>query len=169
MSVQVWLRSNPHAASICRVVGLCLFVLAFFLPACGSPFVLRHRKSVVVLPGWECAEASLAATPELFGGAGAPDPFWQRSIAAMCGWVNPLILMILFLSYSRKIWKLRRALAAAAVLCILAVWVEFYVGGFTPLIGHFLWIAGALLVLAPDMLTFRLGTSADKIPAPSKA
>jgi hypothetical protein len=38
------------------------------------------------------------------------------------------------------------------VVCLIAIWIFFAVAGFVPLIGHYLWVAGILLILTPEAI-----------------
>jgi hypothetical protein len=44
----------------------------------------------------------------------------------------------------------RRIFAVAIMLCMAGTWVLFAQQQISPLTGHFMWIAGALLVIIPE-------------------
>jgi hypothetical protein len=46
------------------------------------------------------------------------------------------------------------------ILCMAATWTFFAEETLAPLIGHYLWIAGALLIVLPDALPRRGATRA---------
>jgi hypothetical protein len=138
---------------ISRLVGLSLFVWAFFLPAvrngaAGDP-------AAAVFPGWKCASVALNLTMTLFGKAVKGAPPITACLAAMSGWINPLIVIVLVLSFWRKALWVRRIVGVLVILCMAATWIFFAKESLTPLIGHFLWIAGALLIVIPDALPAR--------------
>jgi hypothetical protein len=138
-------RANLWVSRVVPLLGFCIFVAAFFLPAvrAGAP-----GSDVVVFPGWKCASVALTETVGLFGKSGLAAPSFPVWLVVFSGWINPLVLLLLCFSFSRRFLTLRRVLAVLTVLCMAATWTFFALQKVTPLIGHFLWIAGALLVLA---------------------
>ncbi|MGD0547207.1 MAG: hypothetical protein ABR991_05200 [Terracidiphilus sp.] len=132
-----------RAVWIARILGLCIYVWAFFLPA-----VRQHagngNDAPDVFKGYICAGVTLinSLKPE----------FWhsQNYLAILSGWVNPLIaLYLIFLVFPKFRWP-RRIVAGLIVLFILGTWIFFYLYPLAPLLGHFLWIAGILLILAGE-------------------
>jgi hypothetical protein len=128
-----------------RILGLCLYVGAFFLPACrtvatpdgGSPDVYR---------GYICAGITLVNS--------LSREMWhsQNFLAILSGWINPLLLLyLIFLPFACLRWP--RRIMAGVILCFIAgTWVFFHLYPMVPLIGHFLWIAGILLILAGGLM-----------------
>jgi hypothetical protein len=124
-------------------VGLAVFAVAFFLPSVaqgsGSP-----------LKGWQCAVITLSALIEA--------RTWHSLmfLAALSGLINILILPYLVftlippLRASSALRLVRTVLADLILLCMIATWVFFLTGHFVPLIGHALWIVGALLILSAE-------------------
>jgi hypothetical protein len=146
-------RSKP-AILLCQLLGIALFAVAFFLPAVstgpGAP-----------LKGWECAVLALANVIHA-------ETYRSPSfLAAMSGLINPFILLYLLGSLippfrrSRALSTVRILLAVLIVLGMIATWIFFAVAHLSPRIGHFLWIAGALLILCGEL---RRGAPA---PAPA--
>jgi hypothetical protein len=133
-----------------RLVGFCLFVLAFFLPAIRA----GQGASAVVFPGWKCASVALTETVALVGKSGVESPSFEVLLVIFSGWINPLVLLLLGFSFSEAL-LLRRILAVLVLLCMAATWTFFALQKVTPLIGHFLWIAGALLILVPALIRVR--------------
>jgi hypothetical protein len=74
----------------------------------------------------------------------------------LSGWVNPLVLLYLVFSIWRRFVRIRRVLAAAVVVCIMATWVFFFKSAMIPLVGHFVWVAGGLMILAGEVAGRRL-------------
>jgi hypothetical protein len=138
---------------IIQSLGLCVFVAAFFLPAA------RDAHTVTVpgsgqMTGWMCAVVAGSASAgilHLFG------PGWQGKDVAgaisliLSGWVNPLVLLYLVFSIWKRFVRIRRSLALAILICIAATWYFLYQAPMVPLIGHFLWVAGALLILTGEV------------------
>jgi hypothetical protein len=69
----------------------------------------------------------------------------------LSGWVNPLVLLYLFFCIWRKFVRTRRVLAVAILICFVATWIFFVKAPMVPLIGHFLWVAGGLMILAGEV------------------
>jgi len=59
------------------------------------------------------------------------------------------VLYLIFLLFPIFRWP-RRIVAGVILLFILGTWVFFAVYPLVPLVGHFLWIAGILLILAGE-------------------
>ncbi|MDR3792729.1 MAG: hypothetical protein P4L03_05035 [Terracidiphilus sp.] len=117
-----------------RVVGLVIFFVAFLLPACRDPFG-------TVYPGWKCAQITLGATV-------APDAYTSWDVlAVLSGLINPLAVLALLLSFSKRLYGLKLGFFLATVLFAACTWVFFFRAGVVPLVGHFLWIAGALILV----------------------
>ena len=136
MESHSWTENHPAAVWLCRAAGFCIFAIAFLLPACdpgGRP-----------LMGWFCASITITLLA-------ARNTY--RSLAflgALSGLINPLIVVCLAFSFSPKFLRFRQVLAILILICMAATWTIFKMEKIAPLIGHYLWIAGALLVLLPD-------------------
>jgi hypothetical protein len=137
---------------IVRLAGLVLFVAAFFLPAVRNGGDAGAGSSPIL--GWVCATFAGAASASIVH----PVSAWQgKDLAgALClmlsGWVNPLVLIYLPFSFWSRFVVIRRVLAAAIVICFVATWVFFAKAPMVPLIGHFLWVGGALLILVGEVV-----------------
>lgn len=118
--------------------GLLLFMASFFLPAVG------------MVGGFECAFLAIFTTP------------WQHddkisSLAAFGGWLNPELLLFFCLSILRCGHRLRSVLTIAILFSIPMTWIALYrmndagMALYPLRIGHFLWIAGILLIVLPDL------------------
>ena len=153
MPLFTWIAGRPRNQKICRVAGLVLFIVAFFLPAChdtdsGS---LVHASRFV---GWECAWLSISM---IFDSGTIRSPLF---FAFLSGCINPLIVMYLLLNLTSRFATVRKAISVAVLLCMVSTWVFFAVAHFVPLIGHLLWIVGALLILYPELAAMlRLGAN----------
>ena len=126
-----------------RIAGFCVYVAAFFLPACrqvATPGALPPE----VYRGWFCAWITLMNT--------FSRDVWHSKdfLAILSGWINPLILFYLvFLIRPRLVWT-RRIMGGAIVAFMAATWIYFALVPMVPLIGHVLWIAGILMMLAGE-------------------
>ena len=138
------LAASPLAPSFLRLIGLCIFAVAFLLPACRDSSPVFGSRDVY--PGWQCAQVALGGTFEIEA--------YKSSdfLIVLSGWINPLVLIYLAISLTPRFPRTRRAVAAAICLCMVATWIFFALAHFVPLIGHYLWIAGALIILAPEIL-----------------
>jgi hypothetical protein len=55
---------------------------------------------------------------------------------------------------------IRRVFAVAIVLCYVATWVFFAQAPMVPLVGHYLWVLGGLLILAGELVGQRVSRPA---------
>jgi len=117
--------------------GICLFLLSFSLPAVGD------------LSGLECAEFAIRS--------------WTHdhhdeisSLALFGGWLNPQVLLLFFLSVFRVASRLRALLTVSILFSIPMTWIAIHRMNAAGMnmdlkIGHFLWIAGILLIVFPNL------------------
>jgi hypothetical protein len=163
MPLRSWSEAHRGTFSIVRLLGFCLFVAAFFLPAVRSG---PAGSDATVFPGWKCASIALTETVSLFGKSVTGPPSIEVLLVVLSGWINPLAVLLLCFSFSRGFVVLRRVLAAMIVLCMAATWTFFALQKLSPLAGHFLWIAGALLILVPAAIAGgpKLGGGTGKEP-----
>ena len=143
MSIGSRLGAKPRAILICQILGLGIFAAAFFLPAVRDAGPLTSASSI--FKGWECAKI---ATTVMF----QKDTYESSGfLAVMSGWINPMILLYMGSSFAAKFARVRRILAIAIPICMLGTWIFFAVEHLVPMIGHFMWIAGALMILAAEV------------------
>jgi len=133
---------------IARLVGLCIYVWAFFLPAVRE-VAAPGGDAPEMLKGSRCAWITLVNTlnPEM----------WHSKyfLAVFSGWINPLlVLYLIFLLFPIFRWP-RRIVAVIIVAVIIGTWVFFAKYPLVPLVGHFLWIGGILLILAGEVFSRR--------------
>jgi len=133
------LSSKTSVVSILMAVplyfGVCLFLLSFSLPAVGN------------LTGMECAEFAIKYWPH-------DDKI--SSLALFGGWLNPQVLLLFFLSAFRPASPLRGVLTVTILFSIPMTWIAIdrmnVAGMYMDLkVGHFLWIAGILLIVLPNL------------------
>jgi hypothetical protein len=134
------------ASRVLQVAGGCLFVFSFFLPA------------VTMLPdggwgphgpvgGFRCAAFApfflVSASMNFIGGSITAGQLGVGLLITLSGLVNPLVLIYVVAPF--------RMLAAVVVGCLVASTVATNIGGFKPLVGYFVWVAGVLLLLSREL------------------
>ncbi len=142
-----------RAVLIGRLVGICIYVWAFFLPAVRE-VATPGGDAPMVLKGSRCAWVTLINTlnPEM----------WHSKdfLAVFSGWINPLlVLYLIFLLFPIFRWP-RRIAAGVIALFLIGTWVFFTQYPLVPLVGHFLWAAGILLILAGEVFGRKKADSA---------
>jgi len=139
-------------ASTSLGTGFALFLMSFCLPAVRSgPDTLA--------PGWMCAWLALAAPVDL------SSPMEYRWILFACGLINPLLLSYLLLRMFDIARTLRRLIAVVALAFIPLNWTLMTLvhPPLTPMIGHFAWIGGLLLILVSEAI------NAGQAPSPARS
>lgn len=138
---------------VVRIVGFVIFVLAFFLPAVAPPGAGSGPGSGPQ-PGWVCAGFTLIPMGAviqhplaLFKGTDS-----REYTLLFSGWVNPLVLIFLLFCIRRN-WRWPRRIVALGILCCLGcAWAFLAKEQFSTLIGHYLWVAGIVLMLIPEVM-----------------
>jgi hypothetical protein len=135
-----------------RIIGLVIFVIAFFLPAI-QPSDSQGGPGSGSQVGWVCAGFALAPSAILLHPAQLLHGAANKDVTLLfSGWVNPLLLIYLLFSIWRRFVWTRRVLAVAILACLASTWIFFVEVKFIPLIGHYLWVLGILAILAPEVL-----------------
>ena len=154
-----------------RLLAFLVFAVSFALPALhvetGQPRV-PGGPDTSRLPGYFCAFiANYAAPSALIKSKGSG--VTAESIQVMAGGcINLLVLAILLLSiWKRLVWT-RLVLVAATLPCFVGTWMFFAKEHLGPLIGHYLWVAGALLFLLPETVNM-VRRPAELTPANTEA
>jgi hypothetical protein len=139
---------------VLRFLGFCAFAVAFPLPA------VKSSVPNSVYSGWYCASITLAQSmPSAQNGAAHFDlgGFVQGIPFLNDGWVNPLVIIYLVLVAIhqaniefRGATRMRRVVAYAVLICVIDCWGVMLGCQLVPLIGHFLWIGGILLMISPE-------------------
>lgn len=127
-----------------RLVGFCIYVWAFFLPAVREVATAINDAPEMV-KGSRCAWITLINTlnPEM----------WHSKyfLAVFSGWINPLmVLYLIFLLFPIFRWP-RRIAAGLIVAFMIGTWVFFALYPLVPLVGHVMWVAGILLILVGEL------------------
>jgi hypothetical protein len=133
---------SPAAAWLVRIVGLIIFGIAFALPAVG---VSEHDANPLL--GWKCASIAFSM------------PFSNEAtfdidlvLVMLSGWLNVFVGFYLLFSFFKRLKVVRWGLIALSLVSMVSTWVFFGRQHYHPLIGHFLWIAGALIIMLPEIL-----------------
>ncbi|MGD0831378.1 MAG: hypothetical protein ABR907_10570 [Terracidiphilus sp.] len=130
---------------IARLVGVGIYILAFFLPAVRE-VATPGGDPPDALQGSRCAWVTLVNTfnPEM----------WRSKdfLAVLSGWINPLLVVyLIFLIFPSFVWP--RRIAAGAMLAFLAgTWIFFDLYPLVPLLGHWLWAGGIVLIVAGEFV-----------------
>ncbi len=144
MSLNEGPAATPRMIWVGRILGFCIYVLAFFLPACRA-VATAGAATPDTYKGWFCAMITLTNTFSL--------EVWRSKdcLAILSGWINPLILIyLILLAVPKLVWP-RRVVAGAVVAFMLGTWIYFAIAQMVPLVGHVLWIIGALMILAGEV------------------
>jgi len=146
MALHNLLPLNPRTVQLCRIVGICIFIAAFLLPACKFAGGRSELINLGTYSGWKCAWFSLVLiiVPETY-----QSPFL---LAVFGGLINPMIVAYLA-CYTPRFARTRRILSWAIFACMISTWAFFAINQFVPLIGHMLWVAGVALILAGEFST----------------
>jgi hypothetical protein len=134
MSARRW-QISPIETAASVYLGSGVFLLSFFLPAVGD------------LRGWQCAVFAATSWTE--------DDKISR-LALFGGWLNPLVLVLFFLSVFRVAAYLRALLAVTILFSIPMTWIAIYRMSIAGMamnlqVGHFLWVLGIALIAFPTL------------------
>jgi hypothetical protein len=136
-----------------QICGLALYVVAFFLPACGSPdarVMISSGPDTNVMFGWQCA---WMVTLLSFAPRGWT---FAHLLLVLTACVNPLVLIYMAFTLSDWLPRTRQCLAIAIVCCLTACCVFlFHEYPVVVLIGFYVWLAGILVLLSPSIPLFR--------------
>ncbi len=127
------------------VVGFAVYLIAFFLPA-----VKATDGDVAGLQGWVCAAWSLVLSfAVLRGGLQSLKP--DHFLLILSGLVNPLMVVYLGLWAWPRFARIRMGIGAAVGAGLVSSWVYLVTQKFALLAGHFLWVAGILIILSTEI------------------
>lgn len=140
-------------------IGFCLFAAAFLFPAVGN---VSFESGPGTASGWYCAyftAMDVVFFPEMLyrnhGNVGLSE--W---LLMLSGFVVPFVLVYLLLCILAKARMARLYLAVAILIGVVAAWLYFYTQfnvpdtqRTVPLIGHYIWILGILIMLSPEILS----------------
>lgn len=119
------------SANTALLVGLTIFIIAFFLPAVSE--------GANILTGYDCARFAIKAQDLVF----------------FSGLINPLIVLYVMLRFPGKLARVRTFIALAILACIGITWYVLAKSKLHLEIGHAMWIAGILLIIARDLAALK--------------
>lgn len=140
-------------ARLGKILGIVLFVVAFFLPAV--------HEGPNDYDGFACAAWSISGGIGFFGSIFSQDKSDGLGFFFMLsGLIAPLVTLGIFIPSQR----FKRLLAICIPLLLVAPWIVFAWpesgwGAVTlrPLIGHYVWTAGCLLIFTPEYVEIFAG------------
>lgn len=138
-----------------RLLALLVFGVSFALPA-----VRLHQSQPSApsnpiadsIPGFYCAFLANYVAPAALLQSRGEAFTTEGGMVVLGGCANLLVAAILILSLWSRLVRTRLILVAATLPCCGAAWLLFAKEHFQPLIGHYLWVAGALLFAVPELL-----------------
>ncbi len=135
-------------AWLVRIIALIVFAVSFALPAIRPP---ASGSAVQPIPGWTCALfASVTGPKALVQSLGQNIPT-DDVLVVVAGLANYIFLAVLVLAIWPRLVRTRLIAGVLTLPCFIASWMFFSSQKITPLAGHYLWIAGAILILVPDL------------------
>jgi len=138
-------------AWLVRIIALVVFGVSFALPAVrlsgGGP-------DASPIPGWTCAVFASILGPKSLVQSIGQGVRTEDVLIVVSGLVNYLFLAIVVLSFWRRLVRTRLVTGALMLACFVATWVYFATSHTAPLVGHYLWFGGAMLILVPDLAYF---------------
>jgi len=143
-------------AKLAKIIGIFLFIVSFFLPAVANSYAKSPTDYLITSnaqPGWECAVLTLYGTARLF----VPDPSDEAATLffVVSGWITPLVIVFAIFPDRNK----AKRIVAAALPFLLVAPLLFFASAtksgwgpdpFRPLIGHYVWTMGCLLIFTPQ-------------------
>jgi len=148
-------------AKLIRLAGFLIAAVAFALPAVKGA---DAGPGSGPYSGWLCAVTAASATGGLIrSGLNLGNDALGSLCLVLSGWVNPLVVMYLLFLLGARFVVVRRVVAAGILACLIATWVFLVKAPMIPLVGHFLWVGGIFLMLAPEFfMLFRNKATADE-------
>ncbi len=143
---------SPSTILRLRILGICVFLPAFALPACRLA-----DASGGSFPGWWCAVMAFDFPTHVLhdaithSGDNDSKSLLESFLCLMSGCINLMIPIYAWLAFKSRAARARHRLAAAILLCMVATWGLFFLFPLVPLIGHLLWILGISLILTKEL------------------
>jgi hypothetical protein len=134
------MKISPVVAWLIRVVGLAVFAVAFLLPALAPP-------DAAPFIGWKCASIAFSAPFSFLHGQSFDLDIVLVSIS---GLLNAFLFIYVLLSFFKRLKLVRWVFIGLIFISMLSTWDFFARKHCTPLMGHFLWIAGAVIIILPE-------------------
>ncbi len=154
---------------ICTV-GAVIFAVAFFVPAVGEAGKAPGSSAV---PGWVCAWITAVygytvPIQAIYGHAKLDSGEW---LLVLSGWTSPFVAIYLLLYWWRKMVIVRLVLAVVILAGLVSAWLFFLTQPAShsglrqvPLLGHYLWTAGILLILISEFRIAALRRETAELP-----
>lgn len=140
-------------AWLIRIAAFLVFGVSFLLPAVRPP---ASGSAVQPIPGWTCALfASVTGPKALVQSLGQKIPT-DDILVVVAGVANYLFLGVMVLAIWPRLVRTRLSVGILMLPCFIAAWMFFSSQKMTPLAGHYVWIAGAVLFLMPDLASLFL-------------
>ena len=136
-------------AWLVRIAALVLFGVSFALPAIRPATAGAAAQPI---PGWTCAMFASILGPKALVQSIGQGVRPEDILIPVSGLINYLFLFVFVLSFWRRLVRTRLLLGALLLPCFVGTWIFFSISKITPLAGHYLWIAGAILLLVPDIV-----------------
>lgn len=158
LGMNMLVKVSPTIKRI-QIIGGALFLVSFLLPAVredgsflglGGPVGGGGTSATGILRGYECVKACCLFfynyfLKSAFSGYSS-GPIVEALLLGTSVLINLLILWYLLASAK---WRRRVAILVGAL--ILETWIGLALSGLTALYGHFLWVAGILLLMSPEV------------------
>ncbi len=146
-------------AWLIRIAALIVFGVSFALPAIRPA---DAGASAQPIAGWTCALFASILAPKALASSIGQGVQRDAILVPASGLVNYLFLFVLVLSFWRRLLRTRLIVGALMIPCFIGTWMFFSTSKITPLAGHYLWVAGAVLLVVPDLfgLFFKQSTAA---------
>jgi hypothetical protein len=148
---------SDDLAKLGRLVGLGLFIIAFALPAVRS-ITNDYRGYFCAFLTAENSATGLAHLGQILQGNANGDEAICRLALIASGLISPLIVVSFFF----RSLRIRRAIAISVLVLMGAPWIVFGLsneptgfgdpGGIHPLIGHYFWMIGGILIFTPEFV-----------------
>lgn len=161
-------------ANLAKIIGIIFFIVSFFLPAVTTGYAHSPAEHLITNnanKGWECAALTLFGTVRLF----VPDRSDEAAtfFFVVSGWITPLVIVFAIFPDRNKV----KRIVATALPFLLVAPLLFFASAtksgwgpdpFRPLIGHYVWTVGCLLIFTPQYARMLGATSKKGDEAPEE-
>jgi hypothetical protein len=138
-----------------QLAGGAFFLISFLLPAIRIDPALNPNPAT--LRGYQCAEGSAQMLYQSIKALRPHDGYWEPwTIGFIFGVSGLLNMLVIWYLLAAAKWRRRVAILICAL--ILETWIGLALSQLSPLYGHFVWVAGMLLMLAPEVSAWEDGS-----------
>jgi hypothetical protein len=168
---------RDDVANLAKIVGIIVFIVSFFLPAVTMGYAQSPADYLITsdaYPGWACAAWTLSGTAGFIANLFGPD----RVIGGMffyviSGWITPLVIIFaLFPDHNKAKRIVAKVLPFLMVVPLLffasAINSGWGPNSLRPLIGHYVWTVGCLLIFTPQYAWMLGSRSKERDEAPDE-